>query len=282
MRVFVTGGDGQLAQCLKAYVGKRDEFYFASKKELDITNKLNTLKVLSEYKPDIVLHFAAKTRGEDCAKNPEAAQIINIVGTKNIVAACNKLHADLLFISTNEVFNGKSINPYSELDIPHPKSVVGKQKYKAECIIKEKMTNYYIVRTMWLYSEYSSNFIQAILKKARERITIRIVEDEVGVPTSSHDVARAIMKLIHTKKYGIYHIVNKGEASRFEFAKYALDCAGITKPKLIPIKLRDFKRISPPPAYSAMISTKLSDLNIELPKWQTSLSKFIKDNKDNL
>ncbi len=282
MKIFVTGGDGQLGKCLKSFANKGDTLKFASRNDLDITNPKEVLSVITAFKPNIVLHFAAKTRGDDCARDPKVARLINVRGTRNIITACKNIGADLLFISTNEVFDGKKRSPYSEKDKPNPISIVGKQKFQAEQAIRNSMRNYYIVRTMWLYSEYSSNFLQAIFDKARKNIRVRIVDDEIGSPTSTAELARAILKLIKTKKYGTYHLANRGQASRYEFAMVALNAADISNIKILPVKLSDYKRLSPPPKYSPLSSAKAEKLGILFSDWKVPLIQFVKKNKEYL
>lgn len=282
MRIFITGGDGQLGKCLKSLSSKTDVFYFASRYDLDVTNSAQVVTAISNFMPDIVLHLAAKTRGDDCARDPKLARVINVRGTRNIIKACQKINSDLLFISTNEVFDGKKNTPYTERDSANPSSIVGKQKYEAEQDIRNSMKNYYIVRTMWLYSEYGSNFLQAIFKKAKKNIRLRVVDDEIGSPTSTMDLAEAILKLIRTNKYGTYHLANEGEASRYEFAKVALTAAGIDNIKIIPVKLDEYKRLSPPPKYSPLVSSKTEKLGITLRHWKVPLIKFVKKHKVHL
>jgi dTDP-4-dehydrorhamnose reductase len=183
-------------------------------------------------------------------EEPKAYQI-NVVGTRNVARVTAKMDIPLVFVSTNEVFDGSSNSPYKETDVPHPKTVVGKDKYKAEQVIQKTNRKYIIIRTMWLYSDWSENFIHAIIKKAKNNSSIKLVYDEIGSPTNSNDLAKAILKLIKHKKYGIYHITNKGSASRLEFGREILKQLHFTT-KIQAIPLVEFKRLSKPPLYSVL------------------------------
>lgn len=278
IKIFVTGGNGQLAKSV-AQVFPKENLILASKNDLDITSKTKVLKEMSKIKPDFVFHFASMTRGDECAKNPKLAYKVNVTGTKNIVDACKKYSATLLFVSTNEVYDGKKKVPYKELDKPNPITVIGQTKLEAEEIIKKNLKKYFIVRTSWLYSKWSSNFLHIILDKARKENELKLVKDEISSPTYSLDLAYALKKLVSTKKYGIYNISNLGKASRLQFAKKALEIYKIKKIKIIPIKLDDYKRYSKPPKYSALNNSKSKKIGIDMTKWDNALKRFLLSNK---
>jgi dTDP-4-dehydrorhamnose reductase len=222
MKMLITGANGQLAKTFShAFDYDKDTLFLFTKKDLDITNRKQVLKKISNIMPDIVLHFASMTRGDDCAKYPEKAYDINVNGTKNVVDACKSINAQLLFISTNEVFDGKKKTAYYESDTPRPITVAGQTKYEAEKIVIKNLHKYFIVRTSWLFGKWSNNFLNTVLNMARSNMEIKVVVDEISSPTYSVDLCYAIKKLISTKKYGIYHLSNAGKASRFDFAKKA-------------------------------------------------------------
>jgi dTDP-4-dehydrorhamnose reductase len=274
MKIFVTGANGQLAKYLSELYSDA-ELYLGTKSKLDVTNKDQVLKQISKFKPDIVFHLASITRGDESAKNPKQAFEVNVQGTKNVVEACRKNESALLLVSTNEVFDGLKKVAYIEKDPETPVTVIGKDKYEAERIIRENLKRYFIIRTSWLYGEQSSNFLHVVLKKARDEKEIRLVEDEISSPTYSLDLAIAIKKLVATKKYGIYHLSNLGSVSRLEFAKKAFEICKINNIKIIPIKLSDYPRISKPPLYTPLKNTKAKKLGIEMPKWDDALKRFL-------
>ena len=277
MRIFITGANGQLAKTIAALYPQKD-IHFASKENLDITNSSEVLKQITDFQPDIVFHFASMTRGDECALNPEKAQRINVDGTMNVIKACVATDAALLFVSTNEVFDGKKKRPYLEKDVPNPITVVGRTKFEAEELIKESIKKHFIIRTSWLYSKWNSNFIHAVLNKALKDKKISLVKDEISTPTYSLDLAKAIKKLIATKKYGIYHLSNDGIASRLDFAKKAFDIKKLKDVEINAVHLDDFERASKPPLFTPLKNTKAKKLGITLPDWNDSLKKFLRTN----
>jgi dTDP-4-dehydrorhamnose reductase len=276
MRIYITGANGQLANCIIDLL-REHILYKATSKILDVTNRKKVINSISKFHPDLVLHFASKTRGDECARDPEEAYKINVVGTKNIVEACLKTDAAILFVSTNEVFDGEKKKPYIEEDTPNPITVVGKTKLEAEDIIRKNMKKYFIIRTMWLYSKWSCNFLQAVFKIASEKKSLELVDDEIGSPTNSLDLAAALIELIKTTKYGIYHLTNKGEASRLEFAKKAFELKDVKNVSIKPIKLSQYKRLSMPPHYSVLDNKNGTSINIYLRKWEDALKDFLSD-----
>jgi len=278
MRIFITGSNGQLAKAISPLFTS-DEVMRASKSQLDITDKTQVLKEISQFKPDIVFHFASMTRGDECAKNPDLAYRINVEGTKNVVHVCKKINAAVLFVSTNEVFDGKKRSPYHETDTPNPLTVVGKTKWDAENYIKNNLKKYYIIRTSWLYSKWSANFLHAVLKKAVKDQKIELVMDEVSSPTYSSDLSDGIFRLLQTKNYGTYHLSNTGAASRLEFAKKAFEVYGVNNVLITPIPLEKYKRISKPPLYTPLENIRAKKLGIHLPDWDDALVRFLSENE---
>ncbi len=274
MKIFITGANGQLGKTFSEIYPKKN-LYLGTKEKLDVTRKSQVLTQIKKNKPEIILHFASMTRGDECARNPQKAYEINVNGTKNIVEAAKKNNSVLLFISTNEVFDGKKKTPYTERDKPNPMTVIGMTKYNAEKIIQEKLSEYFIIRTSWLYSKWSQNFLQTVIARARKNKKIKLVTDEISSPTYSLDLSLAIKKIILTKKYGVYHLVNTGKASRLEFAQKAFELSGINGTEIIPIKLRNFNRRSKPPLYTPLDNKKAGQLGISFPRWENALEGFI-------
>lgn len=277
-RIFITGADGQLAKSFSE-IHRGEGLYFANKIDLDVTNRKEVFKKIKKFKPDIVLHFASMTRGDECAENPDKAFLINVEGTRNIVEICKKNNVTLLFVSTNEIFDGKKKFPYKETDKPNPITVIGQTKLEAEKIIKKNLKKYFIVRTSWLYSKWSLNFIHAVLDKARKEVNLELVRDEISSPTYSLDLVLAIKKLISTKKYGIYHISNLGSVSRLDFAKKAFEIYKMKKVKITPKSLNEYKRKSKPPHYSPLNNTKAKKHGILMPRWDKALERFLLSTK---
>lgn len=274
MKILITGGNGQLAKSvIEEY--SNHELIVTTKKDLDVTNQIMTLEKILTINPDIVFHFASMTRGDECAKNPKRAKEINVAGTRNVVKACKKIDCALLFVSTNEVFDGKKKIAYTEKDKPNPLTIAGKTKLKAEDIIKNNLKKYYIVRSSWLYSKWSNNFLKKVLDIARKNKKLDVVDDEISSPTYSLDLARALKQLIKTNKYGIYHISNIGSASRFDFALESLKIAKIDAYNMSRIKLKDFPRLSKPPLFTPLNNDKAINLGIRIGKWENALRRYL-------
>lgn len=276
MRIFITGSNGQLAKTI-APLFSSSEVRLASKDQLDITKKTQVIREIAQFNPDIVFHFASMTRGDECAKNPEKAYEINVEGTKNVVEACIKTGAGILFVSTNEVFDGTKDSPYHEMDVPNPITVVGKTKLEAENYIKDNMDEYYIVRTSWLYSKWSANFLHAVLKKATNKNKVELVMDEIGSPTYSKDLSQAIFQLIQDGQYGTFHLSNNGAASRLEFAKKMFEFYSLKDINVKPIPLSKYLRISRPPLYSPLESKIVQKYGISMPTWEDALTRFLSE-----
>lgn len=278
MRIFITGANGQLARTISALYSQTD-LYLGTREKLDITNRAKVLQQIRKIRPDIIFHFASMTRGDECALNPKRAYSINVSGTENVVDACCEVNSALLFVSTNEVFDGGKKGYYTEEDSPNPITIVGKTKHEAEKIIKKKIRKHFIIRTSWLYSEWNSNFIHAVLEKARKDKKIELVEDEISTPTYSLDLSKAIKKLILTKKYGLYHLSNTGIASRLEFAKKAFDFYNLTDTEIEAIPLAKYERKSKPPLFTPLKSVKAEKLGIVMPHWEDALVRFLKTHR---
>ncbi len=277
MKILITGGDGQLAKSIAGFYPD-ENLVLVSKKDLDVTDRDGVFQKISEQKPDIVFHFASLTRGDECTKNPELAHKINVVGTENVVKAVKRLGIELVFVSTNEVFDGEKKDPYTEDDSPNPITVVGETKYDAEKKIRENLEKYYIIRTSWLFSKWSNNFLQAIFKKAKDKKRVELVVDEVSSPTYSIDLAKAIKELVDTGKYGIYNLANSGQASRLEFAKKAFELKGLSDVEINPLPLASFNRLSKPPLFTPLSIKKANGLGINIRDWESALAEFLSEN----
>lgn len=275
--ILVTGGNGQLAKSMLEVYPKSD-LYLATKSELDVTDKNLVLKIISKIRPRMIFHFASLTRADDCARDPDLAYRINVEGTRNIVEVCKKFDIPLLFVSTNEVFDGKKKSAYIEKDKANPITIAGTTKFQAENIIKENLKKYFIIRTSWLYSKWSRNFLYVIFSKAKELKQIQIVKDEISSPTYSLDLAIAIKELLLSDEFGLYHLVNEGMASRLRLAKKAFAFSNVDGISISPISLKDFDRPSKPPLFSPLKNTKAREMGIVLPRWEDGLRRFLKEN----
>ena len=222
IKALVTGGNGQLAQCLKEIVKYHDELdiTFQDLPDLDITNKQKLESYFSNNELDYCINCAAYTAVDLAEEQSELAYAVNAEGPKNIAMLCLKYNIKLIHISTDFVFDGQQRTPYSETDAPNPLSVYGASKLQGERNIQDVMENYFIVRTSWLYSEYGKNFMKTMLKLSETRDQISVVSDQIGSPTYAGDLAAALTKIVlsSSTNYGVYHYSNLGTTSRYDFA----------------------------------------------------------------
>lgn len=273
MRLFITGNAGQLGRTLAARLGEHT-VAGGDLPDWDMTDSAQVEQTLADFAPDVVIHTAALTAVDYCAQHPAEAVRINAVGTYNIANACRQIGARLLHISTNEVFDGTASRPYQEYDHRNPINPYGYSKYVAERVVERLVPSAMIVRTAWLYTDGGNNFIHKVLAKARAGETLRIVTDEVGNPTYVPDLADGVAALIEQDRPGIYHFVNEGAATRFQFAQAAVELAGLHAP-LEPITSDSFERPSTPPPYAPMANVFGAAAGVRLRPWREALAAFL-------
>jgi dTDP-4-dehydrorhamnose reductase len=276
VKIVVTGAGGMLGRDLVEILSQRHQVIGLSHAELEILDAEETKKTISEPKPDLVIHAAAYTDVDGCEENPDKAYSVNTIGTQNVALACQKAEAVLLYISTDFVFDGTKGEPYLEWDKPEPINVYGKSKYAGERVVAHLLNRYYIVRTAWLYGEHGGNFPITILKKAKEKGSLEVVSDQVGSPTFTYDVVRGIERLIETDSFGIYHMVNRGECSWYDFARKVLDLAGYQDFKIKPITSEQLSRPAKRPSYSVLRNFSLEKVvGVVMRSWEEAIGEFM-------
>jgi len=272
VRILITGYKGQLGstlmQALQHYTLEGIDL-----PETDIA-KLEVVEAITNLRPNLVIHAAAITDVDGCAQDPEAAYLTNALGTRNVALGCLRAGAEMLYISTNEVFDGTKEEPYLEFDEPNPINAYGRSKLAGERLAQGLLHRLYIVRTAWLYGRGQRHFVERVLQLAQERSELRFVTDEVGSPTYVVDLAQAIAQLIETHAYGIYHFTNAGCCSRYDFAAKVLTLAGRDDVTLLPITSQDYVRASQPPARTCVGNLCGRALGITLRPWEEALSAY--------
>jgi len=275
MRILITGAHGQLGQALyHALRGEGHTVTGVDRDTIDITDPHAVSAAFNESQPELVLHCAALTAVDYCAEHPDEALAVNGFGTQTVALACQAHGTAMLYVSTNEVFDGTSRRPYREYDTPHPINPYGYSKWVGEQVVRDLVSRYYIVRTSWLFSHGGRNFAQTILRLASQAQPLRVVTNEIGSPTYNNDLVAAIGQLIATGMYGIYHLVNAGHTSRYGFARHILDTAGYAHLPIEPIALAEYPRASRPPEYAALENTAAARLGIVLRPWQEAITAF--------
>lgn len=277
MRILVTGANGQLGRCLLKELPVRNHAVSGVDIDvMDITDADSVRQTFQEFQPELVIHSAALTAVDYCAEHPDEALSVNGFGTQTVALACQAHDAVMLYISTNEVFDGRGCREFQEYDRPNPINPYGYSKWVGEQVVRDLVHKHYIVRPSWLFAHGGRNFVHTILALAGEGKPIRVVTNEVSCPTYSLDLADAIGRLITTGHYGIYHLTNTGCVSRYAFARYLLDQSGYTDTSIEPITLAEYLRASRPPEYAVLRNVAAARLGIRLRPWQEALDAFLK------
>jgi dTDP-4-dehydrorhamnose reductase len=273
MRIAITGHKGQLGQALLETLTD-DEILGIDLPEHDITEAQALSDTISGFQPDLVIHAAALTDVERCAREPQLALTVNGLGTHNVALACQRCGAALLALSTNEVFDGLKNEPYYEHERTHAINAYAESKVAAEEYVRMHLKRFYIVRTAWLYARGGNNFPSKIIQAAEKYGELRVVCDEISSPTYAPDLAQALDRLIRTQQYGIYHLTNEGACSRFEFARRILELAGKGDVSLEPITSDQWPRASTPPLHCVIRNLAGAQLGITLRHWDEALRAY--------
>ncbi|NLP59236.1 dTDP-4-dehydrorhamnose reductase [Lutibacter sp. B1] len=280
-KVLVTGSKGQLGMELKSLDNyfPNFSFFWTDKENLDIENFIEVENFILKNKVEVLINCAAYTNVDKAEEEAELADRINSEAVKSLASIAKKHNLKLIHISTDYVFDGNSITSYIESDKTNPQNIYGLTKLKGEKYLLEiNPCNSVIIRTSWLYSEFSANFVKTILKLAAQKKTISVISDQKGSPTYANDLAKVILKLIpliKNKDVQIYHYANKGECSWFQFAQ---EIVKLSDEKCIvkPIFASEFKSKAKRPNFSILNTKKIEkEFDIQIPYWQTSLNNCI-------
>jgi dTDP-4-dehydrorhamnose reductase len=279
VRVLVTGAGGQLATDLVRVLDGQD-LVALSHRELEVCDPVQLRSALETVRPDVVINTAAFHRVDDCEAEAERAFAVNTLGVRNLALACAEAKASLLHVSTDYVFDGSKRQPYLEEDTALPINVYGASKLAGELLVRALLDNYYIVRTSGLYgragaSGKGGNFVNTMLRLAREKPDIKVVDDQRLSPTYTRDLAEKLAWLIRTEGYGLYHVTNSGGCSWYEFACAIFEQAGL-KPRVQPISTEAFGARARRPAYSVLGHGSLEHLGCDdLPHWSDALQRYL-------
>jgi len=280
MRILLLGAGGQLATDLLATLTGDKIFPFAHE-ELDICDATMVRTRVSNLRPDAILNTAAFHRVDECEDQPERSFQVNAVGVYHLARAAAEIGAVLVHFSTDYVFDGAKRSPYVESDAPNPQSVYALSKRAGELIVQRYCQRYFLVRTCGLYGLANrrgkgTNFVETMLRRAAEGQSIRVVTDQVLTPTSSADLARTIMPLVHTDRFGLYHLTNTGECSWFEFAQEIFRLTGLS-PDLQPTTSEALGRKARRPAYSVLDNFNYRAAGFPaLRPWQEALADYLR------
>ncbi|MGH1472180.1 MAG: dTDP-4-dehydrorhamnose reductase [Cellvibrionaceae bacterium] len=291
MRVLVTGAAGQVGRelvelCLNSAI----DVIACTRDQIDISNFQQVSEVIKQYSPTVVVNAAAYTAVDKAETEKEKAWQVNSEGAKNLAIICSQLHISLIHISTDYVFNGEKSSPYSETDQTNPTSEYGKSKLAGELAIKERCSDFYILRTSWVFGQYGNNFVKTMLRLAKKDQALRVVADQKGTPTPALMIAEAIIALIKDNlslANGIYHLGGLPEVTWYEFARSIIETASklglCNKVDIEPITTADFPTPAKRPKNSSLSSQKLfSGLKITQSHWQEYLERVLSEKSNGL
>lgn len=277
MKILVTGVKGQLG-CDVVQEGERRglEMFGTDISNMDITDAVQVKRIIENYKPDAVVHCAAYTAVDAAEDNQELCRKINVDGTRNIAEICGRMDIPLMYFSTDYVFNGQGEDFWKEDDEKHPLNVYGQTKYEGELAVQELVQKYFILRISWVFGLNGNNFVKTMLRLGKERGAVGVVSDQVGSPTYTYDLARLVVDMIQTNKYGIYHVTNDGICSWYDFACEIFKQAELNV-QVTPLTTAEYPSKAARPFNSRMSKVKLTDAGFDmLPGWKDALSRYLK------
>ena len=278
MKVLVTGTKGQLGYDVVNELEKRGHTAVAVDiEEMDITDAVSVERVMTEAEVEAVIHCAAYTAVDAAEDNVEICRRVNAEGTENIAKVCKKLDLKMIYISTDYVFDGEGERPWEPDDERHPLNVYGQTKYEGELAVEKYLEKYFIVRIAWVFGVNGKNFIKTMLKLSETHEELNVVDDQVGSPTYTYDLAVLLVDMVESDKYGRYHATNEGLCTWYEFAKEIFRQAGV-EVKVNPVTSDMFPAKAKRPKNSRMSKEKLDANGFHrLPTWQDALERYLSE-----
>jgi dTDP-4-dehydrorhamnose reductase len=276
MKVVVTGAAGQLGQdVLLELERKNHQAFGANRQKLDITIEEDVIAYINDVKPDVILHCAAYTNVDAAEENEDVAYQINAIGTENLAKAAKQTGAKMLCVSTDYVFDGTATEPY-EVDEPtKPLGAYGRTKLAGEQLLQKHLDEFFIVRTAWVFGIHGNNFVKTMIRLGKERGEVGVVHDQVGSPTYTVDLARFMVELMETDKYGVYHATNSGICSWYEFAVEIFKQAKMNV-KVNPLTSDQFPRPAERPKYSVLSKKMIEKQGLTpLRDWKEALAAYL-------
>jgi dTDP-4-dehydrorhamnose reductase len=279
-RILVVGAKGMLGRDLMEILPSSipsDEVVGWDIEEIDIEKRDEAATKIGKLRPDIVVHIAAYTDVDGCELNKEKAFAVNAEGTRSVALATSECHAKMVYLSTDYVFDGDKRGPYLENDSARPLNVYGQSKLEGEQYVQNLVEDFLIIRTQWLYGSFGKNFVSSILRQAREKNTLSIVDDQTGSPTYTVDLAKAISVLIQCNARGIFHVANSGLCTWCTFGQTILKLLGVNRVKVVPISSRELGRPATRPPYSVLGCQKLKEkAGLTMRPWSEALKDYLK------
>lgn len=278
MKVLVTGVKGQLGYDVVRELEKRQiEAVGVDVEEMDITDAAQVETVIRNVNPDAVIHCAAYTAVDAAEDNEELCRRVNAQGTENVAKVCQEMDLKMMYISTDYVFDGQGTRPWEPDDERDPLNVYGQTKYEGELAVEKYVEKFFIVRIAWVFGVNGKNFIKTMLNLGKTHDKLTVVNDQTGSPTYTYDLARLLVDMIQTDKYGRYHATNEGICTWYEFACEIFRQAGMDV-EVAPVTSDEYPAKAKRPANSRMSKKKLDENGFErLPSWQDALKRYLKE-----
>ena len=278
-KVLVVGAGGMLATAVESTLGPVFAVTALTKAQLDITDRDAVFRAIDSVKPDVLINTAAYTNADECEKKTDIAIQTNGTAVGYLAQAAKAIDARIIHISTDYIFDGEKEGRYREDDKPNPLSVYGRSKLLGEQELVRFTDNYIIIRTQWMFGENRDNFVDTILRLAREKDELRVVDDQYGSPTYTKDVAAIIKWFVeHNRvKARVFHFSNEGIVSRFGFAQEIFKLAGV-KARLVPVATSAFPRPARRPYNSALDKTEILQVTgMSIRPWQEALYEYLQN-----
>lgn len=274
MKVLITGSTGQLGYDIVKFAPDNNTLLTPTRSEMDLSDTISISEYLLKNSPDYIIHCAAWTNVDDAESNIELCRKINVEGTKYLTDYCKIKNIPIIYISTDYVFNGKGVCPWTINDSTDPINEYGLSKRDGENIVKTH-PKHYIVRISWVFGSNGNNFVKTILNKSKKSDTIYVVNDQFGSPTYTADIAPLVWEMVKYERYGIYHAHNEGYCSWYEFAKKIIEIAKVNV-TIIPICSDQYCTRAKRPKNGMMDTSSLIDHGFkQLPEWVTAINKFV-------
>jgi dTDP-4-dehydrorhamnose reductase len=276
MKVLVFGAQGMLGKDLILLLSPNHEVTGKDIADLNILEAQKVRWAVEDYRPQIVINAAAYTDVDGCENHPEKAFAVNAEGARNIALGCKAFGAKMIHLSTDYVFDGVSSVPYRETDSPNPLNVYGASKLLGERYIQEILNDHLIIRTEWLYGQHGRNFVDNILKQARQKSELRVVNDQRGAPTLAKKLSWAIGLLLTKDATGILHVTSSGSCTWFEFAVRIMKIKKIDHIRLIPISSQELNRSAKRPANSLLDCSPFEKITgFKMVSWEEALQEYL-------
>lgn len=277
-KIIVTGCNGQLGRAINAALLSNTEYELINTDvaELDITSIDRVMELARDVKPYAIINCAAHTGVDACETQEDAAYRINAIGPRNLSIAATQMNAKLIHISTDYVLPGDAKEPYTEFAMTGPKGAYGRTKLAGENFVKDFAANYFILRTAWLYGD-GKNFVKTMLRLSETNDTVRVVGDQFGTPTSARELAKAIVYLLPTENYGLFHATCEGSTNWADFTRKIFAMANKTT-KVESITTEEYGAPAPRPAYSVLENYMLKlTTDYRFADWEDALEVYLKE-----